>query len=134
MITRGAENITNILNLITASGVLGDYNPEPLDEFEKQHSWFTFYGDPCDCVLDPANERFNQKFGLWLPHGIETEKFQTQFSECERHFELIEIAFQQSEQQHQSKSSATIDQHSASGGHDNELLTVPVEWNPNASL
>lgn len=134
MITRGAENITNILNLITASGVLGDYNPEPLDEFEKQHSWFTFYRDPCDCVLDPANERFNQKFGLWLPHGIETEKFQTQFSECERHFELIEIAFQQSEQQHQSKSSATIDQHSASGGHDNELLTVSVEWNPNASL
>lgn len=132
MIIRGGENITDILNLIAASGVLGDYNTELLDEFKKQYSWFTFYRDPCDCTLDPANERFNQKFGLWLPHGIETEKFQTQFSGCERHFELIEIAFQQSEQQQQF--SATIGQHSASEGHDNELLTVPVEWSPNVSL
>lgn len=128
MITRGGEDIVSIFNLIAACGVLGNCNIQLLDEFRQKNPGFIFYNDPQDCVLKQGTGRFNQKFGLWLPHGLEPEKFQERFSECEKHAERIESAFQQSEPQLTSK----VDQYGAS--ENEEVLVVPVEWDSTTSL
>lgn len=92
MIVRGGEDFTSIFSLIQPLECSGTAIPSGWTILDNSTLVSTFYENPNDCVLAPKHQRFNQKFGLRLPHGLEPEQLETQFSECERHLGRIERA------------------------------------------